>query len=90
MQLGVLFCAKVFTFAAYLAKLKITFTICLELKNYFSVLLEQQNCLKEMSDHGNNDYGKKGMCLMYGFLFFAFFISVILYVYWYNFRLGLG
>lgn len=40
-----------------------------------------------MSDNNDHNYGKKGFCLMYGFLFFAFFVSVILFVYWSNFRL---
>jgi len=40
-----------------------------------------------MSDHGDQNYGKKGIALMYAVLTFFFIISVILYVYWYNFRL---
>jgi len=31
--------------------------------------------------------GKKGYCMMYGFIFFFLFILLILYVYWYNFDL---
>jgi|GEM_PF-967186 len=40
-----------------------------------------------MSDHGDQNYGEKGMTLLFVILTFFFILSVILYVYYYNFRL---
>lgn len=40
-----------------------------------------------MSDHSDQNYGKKGIAVMYAVMTLFFIISVILYVYWYNFRL---
>jgi len=43
--------------------------------------------LQIMSDHSDQNYGKKGIAVMYAVMTLFFIISVILYVYWYNFRL---
>ncbi len=40
-----------------------------------------------MSDHGDHNDDKKGFCVMYFALFFLFFISVIVMVYYRNFQL---